>query len=390
MRVTDAIATFGPSVLHPAMTASRRTICLCMIVKNEAPVIRRCLASVRPLIDHWIIVDTGSTDGTQDIIRNAMADLPGEVIERPWRDFAANRSEALALARPHGDYSLIIDADDVLEIPGDFVMPDLDEDSYSIDIAFNVVRYVRPQFVKAALPWRYEGVLHEFLTCQEAHTAGHLPLTLRINSDGARRRDPLTYRNDAAVLSRALATETDSLLCARYTFYLAQSYRDCGENEKAVAAYLDRATMGHWDEEIFVSLYEAGKLMLTLGRDTRDVLATFARATAACPTRAEAAHAASRLCRTLELFEQGYAIARPAAGLPLPARGLFVEPWIYHYGLLDECAVNAYWCGRYRDCLDMTLRALASGQVPVAEQPRLLQNMRFALDRLLPDAGDER
>ena len=40
---------------------SVKTINLCMIVKNEAHVIERCLASVLPLIDKWSIVDTGST-----------------------------------------------------------------------------------------------------------------------------------------------------------------------------------------------------------------------------------------------------------------------------------------------------------------------------------------
>ena len=81
------------------MNTARQSLCLNMIVKNEAAVIRRCLDSVLPIIDHWVIVDTGSTDGTQDIIRAHLKDLPGELHERPWRDFAYNRSEALELAR---------------------------------------------------------------------------------------------------------------------------------------------------------------------------------------------------------------------------------------------------------------------------------------------------
>jgi hypothetical protein len=70
------------------LTSGQR-ICLSMIVKNEARVIRRCLDSVMPLIDCWSIVDTGSTDGTQAIIREHMRFLPGSLHERPWKDFAA-------------------------------------------------------------------------------------------------------------------------------------------------------------------------------------------------------------------------------------------------------------------------------------------------------------
>ena len=48
-----------------------------MIVKNETAVILRCLKSVKPWIHSWAIVDTGSTDGTQQLIQDFMQDLPG-------------------------------------------------------------------------------------------------------------------------------------------------------------------------------------------------------------------------------------------------------------------------------------------------------------------------
>ena len=98
------------------MNAHGQSLCLNMIVKDEAPVIRSCLDSVRAIIDCWVIVDTGSTDGTQDVIREHLRGLPGELVERPWVDFAHNRSEALDFARGRADYLLVIDADETLEV----------------------------------------------------------------------------------------------------------------------------------------------------------------------------------------------------------------------------------------------------------------------------------
>jgi hypothetical protein len=56
-------------------TTGRPAICLNMIVRNEAHIIREALDSVAPHIASWVIVDTGSDDGTQDMIGSHMADL---------------------------------------------------------------------------------------------------------------------------------------------------------------------------------------------------------------------------------------------------------------------------------------------------------------------------
>jgi hypothetical protein len=67
--------------------------------------------------------------------------------------------------------------------------------------------------------------------------------------DGARRRDNTTYMRDVEILERAIKNEKDPFLISRYTFYLAQSYRDCSEKRKALDAYLRRTKLGFWDEK---------------------------------------------------------------------------------------------------------------------------------------------
>ncbi len=51
------------------MNSKNRKICLNMIVKNEAHIILETLNNIKRHIDYWVISDTGSTDGTQDIIK---------------------------------------------------------------------------------------------------------------------------------------------------------------------------------------------------------------------------------------------------------------------------------------------------------------------------------
>jgi glycosyltransferase involved in cell wall biosynthesis len=213
----------------------RRTVCLNMIVKNEAPVIRRCLDSVRRFIDYWVIVDTGSTDGTQDIIRGCLAGIPGELFERPWRDFGHNRTEALVMARGKGDYLLFIDADELLRAPDDFAWPEMNGPAYFLHVDYSGTTYGRSAMVSSRLEWRWTGVIHECLSSTPEVQFAQLEWPrIVVLHDGARARDPRTYEKDAAILERALVDEPQN---TRYAFYLAQSYRDAGLLEKARDAY---------------------------------------------------------------------------------------------------------------------------------------------------------
>ena len=84
-------------------------ISLCMIVKDEAEMLPRCLEAVSPFVDEMIIVDTGSTDGTPEIAEGYGA----KVVHEPWRQsFAAARNRSIEEAS--GDWLIILDADEVL------------------------------------------------------------------------------------------------------------------------------------------------------------------------------------------------------------------------------------------------------------------------------------
>jgi glycosyltransferase involved in cell wall biosynthesis len=199
----------------------RSSICLNMIVKNEAHVIRRCLDSVRPFISRWVIVDTGSTDGTQEIVRAHMRDLPGELHERPWRDFGTNRSEALTFARGSADYILVMDADHVLHAPPDYAFEDLAADAYYVNHRYANIEYSIAILLADRIAWRYEGVLHEYVTADVPHRI--VPLAgpwVVVFHEGARSRDPTTYLRDAATLEAALAKEPAN---ARYAFTLRRA-----------------------------------------------------------------------------------------------------------------------------------------------------------------------
>lgn len=82
---------------------------LCMIVRDEADCLARCLASADGVVDEVCVVDTGSTDETREIAVAAGARV--DVLE--WNDdFAAARNRSLAMAT--GEWILVLDADEEL------------------------------------------------------------------------------------------------------------------------------------------------------------------------------------------------------------------------------------------------------------------------------------
>lgn len=363
----------------------KSTICLNMIVKNEAHVIRRCLESVRPLIDTWVILDTGSTDGTQDVIRDVFSDLPGALHERPWKGYDGSRSEAIDLARSEADYLLFIDADDLMEVEPGFRMPELTHDAYHVALHSGTLIHWRQALVSTRLPWRYVGVLHEYIECGGSHSLGTFKganiLSVgggaRLKEEGQRQK----YLRDAKILQKGLIKEPDN---SRYVFYLAQSWRDAGEPKKSLAAYDRRARMGGYAEEVFCAHLYGARLAAEIDRPPAQVIDRYLRAYESRPSRGgEALGGLARYCRMNgERWPLAYMYARQAAQIPYPKDTLFVEFEWYEWHSLDELAVAAYWTGEYEESARCSQRLLESGKVPPDHLDRVTRNLESSREKL--------
>ncbi len=362
-----------------------KKICLNMIVKNESAVIRRSLTSAKPLIDYWVIVDTGSTDGTQEIIREVMKGIPGELHERPWVNFEVNRNQALELAKEKGDYLLFIDADEEFVISDPKAYAKLDQDCYLMKVheqIDNSIDYTRALLVSSRLPWRWEGVLHELLECP-SHPPSYLLEGIKVvsrSAEGARAKDPKKYLNDAAVLEEALKKDPNN---SRYTFYLAQSYLNAQEYAKSLKNYQKRAKMGGFDEEVFISLYVSGHLQEKLGLLSELFIDSYWKAYHARPTRAEPLYRLADHYKRAGYPLMSYLLSSYALSIPFPSSDvLFTEPWVYEWGLLVNTGETGAFLGKNREALQALETAITRPSLPAETRLAEEQNIQTLKKRL--------
>ena len=358
------------------MRTERPSICLSMIVRDEVDVVGATLDCVAPHIDHWVIVDTGSTDATRDLIRSRFDALgiPGEMHERPWRDFGTNRTEALALCRGKAEYAWVIDADDL--VVGSLDLSELTADSYLLRYGSDF-RYWRTQIFRTELDWRYVGRVHEYATCGGPFTESRLEGDYHVVSRrlGARNRDPDKYERDRRVLLAALADDPDN---PRTVFYLAQSCFDAGHPREALGWYSRRAEMGGFAEEVFYSLLRRAQCLAALGEPLEQVVEGYLDCWRARPWRAEPLYEIARLERVDGDPERAYDFARRARAIPFPDEEiLFVDRAAYLWRGTDELADCAYRTGRLAESRELWNGLLESGELPESERLRVRRNVEF-------------
>jgi hypothetical protein len=360
----------------------RPLLSLVMIVKNEARSIRETLASVKPHIDRFTLLDTGSTDGTQALVAEAMAGLPGDLLEEPFVDFGTTRSRALDLAGEQAVFTLMMSGDETLA-GGDALRCFCEQHrdasgpphgAYYVRVRFGETVYDSARIARASAGWRYAGATHEVLT-----KAGEPPPSIRVQ--GALIVHDVSHRNatsqarrwqlDLELLSAELARSPGN---GRASFYLAQTLECLGRHGEAFDAYERRVALGGWQEEVYESLFRMGRTAAATGRPWPEVQQRYLDAHAHSPHRAEPLFAVAWHWYEQQNWPLTYLFASRGAAIPFPAHAtLFVDAEVYDHKLLDLVGTSAFYLGDFH----AGEAALRKALVHRPGDARLLQNLAY-------------
>ena len=353
------------------------TICLNMIVKNESKIITRLLTTVLPIIDTYCICDTGSTDMTKEIIKEFfdMRCIDGKIIEEPFKNFGHNRTVALNAAKDMADYLLFLDADMKLVIDPEFDKSKLTADVYTFAQGSNTFNYFNVRLIKTSLNFRCIGSTHEYYDITGSRKEEQLR-TIKINDigDGGCKEDK--FIRDIRLLEEDLKENPKN---ERTYFYLANSYKNAGNLEKAIENYKKRIAIGGWIEENWYSRLELGKCYMKTGEEA-EAIKTWLEAYGYHPKRAENVYEIVKHYRIKGQQQLSYIFYKLAKEIPYPSDNvLFIHKDVYNYLLDYEFSIIAYYIDNNVDMRPIFMKLM---NIDALNMDNLLANYKFYVKTL--------
>jgi glycosyltransferase involved in cell wall biosynthesis len=350
-------------------------LALNFICKDESHVIGKMLESCKTITDLIVVNDTGSTDGTQDIIRKFGEEnnIPTYVFERPFDDFEKSRTHAMEKLRdvvkelgwdPNKVHGYWFDCDETLIIDPKFSKDQFVNDLYMINTFIGQMKYTRNTFFKVSKPFRWYGPIHEFIVCDEQNITSGLAENIHVDvkMTGASWQGdiPTKYKNHAFVLEKYIDANRQD---PRWIFYTAQSYHDSAsmpdnkeENEerlrRALKYYKERVNRTDgYAEEIYYSQFRIGTIMRSLEEPWNLTHQELLKAYNMDPTRGESIKIIIDYYLQMNEWNMAYLYSKFAkvnfhGKNPYPNRLLFVDEALYIWKFAEAHAATCFYTGR--------------------------------------------
>jgi glycosyltransferase involved in cell wall biosynthesis len=142
----------------------RPLVSLVMMIKDEAKSLRGVLEAVKPFVDRWTIVDTGSRDDSCRIVKEVMVSVPGWLHHEQFRGYAATRNRVLDLdaqVTDPSEFSLFLSGDEYLRDGAKLreyleTQRDTNVDCHFIRLALDMGMSMQARVLRTGSKWRYD------------------------------------------------------------------------------------------------------------------------------------------------------------------------------------------------------------------------------------------
>lgn len=336
--------------------------------------IERMLNSVYQYIDYWVIQDNGSTDGTQDIIRNFFEEkeIPGYLYQLDWwKGHGINRDHCIktALSSDHGcDWILRVDADEQLQVDDGFdwsIFDDTSIQSFNVPCASGDISYFRTWIWNAREPWAfYPEKAHETIYLDrddigEGFQRVNLPRSFRhyLTNDGQTWLQPMKFLKDALNLELDVVPNSKVLEDNYHLWYIAKSYFDTLGDDfpfglvhrdeyarrsmfyfkqyifKKNPRYEDEKIISECDDELaYCAAYFIGEIYRVLGK-VEDAITWHNEASRFCEARNESYYELANIHRDrgdyLQMHQATCMLVDEDRSNPFPNKQFLIFNWAY-------------------------------------------------------------
>jgi glycosyltransferase involved in cell wall biosynthesis len=308
---------------------------LILMIRNEEKILRRCLESVKGVVDAFCISDTGSNDSTCQIAEDFLKENPGCLAKSTWKDFGHNRSLSFTAAQDwvksqgwdlKDTYGLLLDAD-MQFVPGELRNQKLDQVGYTVIQVAGTLEYPNTRLVRMDFSWVCRGVTHEYWDGQTVFLPKNV-CYINDHNDGGCKSDKFT--RDLALLMKGLDEDPRNV---RYMFYIAQTFHSLEKWSDAIKWYTKRMDAGGWFEEVWYSMYMISKTLAGTG-NTIEAEMWVQKAYDYRPQRAEALYHFVKHLRCRGDVHKAMHYINIGKRIPLSTDALFIEHDVYK-GLFD-------------------------------------------------------
>jgi glycosyltransferase involved in cell wall biosynthesis len=247
------------------MAHNHNKIILNLMIKNESKIIERCIGRALEHVDAVSILDTGSTDNTVEICNTFLkaSGKPFKVSVEPFKNFGYNRTVSFKKTQDlctelewdaTKTYAMTVDADMIIKPSPEFKNFEMTVPGYTVIQQNGSLKYHNNRFHQCAYEWKCVGATHEYWSGDPTKKIPYEIFYIDDVNDGGCKSDK--FERDIRLLTEDLNEDPKN---GRTYFYLAQSYKDSGKFEEAIAHYKKRIEVGGWYEEVWQAHYQIAK-----------------------------------------------------------------------------------------------------------------------------------